>query len=430
MSSVAITTGRHLAGNPRALKEADALAEAGFDVVVVGGAFVPGVRSEDEQMAAAKLWSYVCAFDVTRSGALVLKLQRRVGLELWKRLGVGNTWQLNYGTGQLKRCVQALSPDLVIAHWEPALPASLNVMRGGGRAGVDMEDWFSEDLLPEARQTRPLQMLSAMEGRLLKEGVYSTCTSEAMADALAQCYGCRRPVVIRNVFPAAERSRIDGAWMDRPNSSAPKNHPYESRPDSWPVSIHWFSQTIGPGRGIEELLAAAAGLRGDFELHFRGDLRGYGEWLERLVQQHGLPKVVKVHAPVGPEQLLSRITEHDIGYCGEPCEPANKNLTISNKFFQYLQGGLAVAATDTAGQREAAGEAPGAVTLVKAGDVQELRAALQVLIDDRGKLAAMRAAAWEAGGRLCWENEAPRLVEAVKQAIGMRREALGGRQGA
>lgn len=419
---VVIATGRHLAGNPRALKEADALTVAGFEVVVVGGAFAPGIRSEDERLAAAKSWSYVCAFDVTGPGAqsLVLKLQRRVGLELWKRLGVANTWQLNYGAVRLQQCVEALRPDLVIAHWEPALPAALNVMRKGGRAGVDMEDWFSEDLLPEARRTRPLNMLSAMEGRLLQKGLHSTCTSEAMADALVQRHGCRRPVVVRNVFPAADRKGIDCERRDRPNTSVAINSPTVRRPDSWPVSIHWFSQTIGPGRGIEELFAAAACLRGSFEVHFRGDLRGYREWFEQLVQKHGLTKVVKVHAPVGPDQLLSRISEHDVGYCGEPREPANKNLTISNKFFQYLQGGLAVVATDTAGQREAASEAPGAVSLVKAGDVDGLRGVLQQLIDNRDKLHAMRAAAWEAGGRLCWENEAPKLVEAVEKALDRR----------
>ena len=71
---VVIATGRHLAGNPRALKEADALADAGFEITVVGGAFVPGVRNEDERLAAAKSWSYVCAFDVTGSGARSLVL--------------------------------------------------------------------------------------------------------------------------------------------------------------------------------------------------------------------------------------------------------------------------------------------------------------------------------------------------------------------
>ena len=74
-------------------------------------------------------------------------------------------------------------------------------------------------------------------------------------------------------------------------------------------------------------------------------------------------------------------------------------------------------ASKTSGQKEAAQAADGAVMLHKPGDVAALAANLQRMIDNRSDLNAMRAAAWEAGGRLCWENEAGRLVEAVERAL-------------
>jgi glycosyltransferase involved in cell wall biosynthesis len=189
------------------------------------------------------------------------------------------------------------------------------------------------------------------------------------------------------------------------------------RPEAEPVSIFWYSQTIGPGRGLEDLFAAAAHLRGSFEVHLRGDIRGYEAWFDGLLAPQ-LRAKTHVHPVVGNSELLSRISEHDIGFAGERPEPPSRDLTITNKFFQYLQGGLAVVASATAGQKEGAKEAPDAVLLYQPGDVDGLKQALQRLIDDRAKSRTMRAAACEAGARLSWENEAPKLVEAVGRCFG------------
>ncbi len=420
---ITIASGNHLCSNPRVVKEADALSAAGFEVYVLGGAYIAELKRRDLDLAAGRRWKYLPAYDLTRNavGRLLLKAKRRCGLFLWSQLGAANAWQIFYGTGSLRRAVARLDADLTIAHWEAALPAVVAQQRRGRPVGIDMEDWFSEDLLPPARSSRPIDLLASFEKRLLAEGVHSTCTSEAMADALVARYGCRRPVVIRNVFPAGEREAIDGEWRDRAGMRGlcPCNFPAKVRPSGASVSIHWYSQTIGPGRGLEELLEAAQALTGDFEIHLRGDSAKYSAWLNSLIVGP-LHQRVHLHPLVHNSELLARITEHDIGFAGEHSSPPSRDLTITNKFFQYLQGGLAVMASATSGQREAAREADGSVSLYPCGDVNGLREVLQRLIDDRSKLAAMRAAAWEAGGRLCWENEAPKLVSSVGEALDRR----------
>ena len=105
-----------------------------------------------------------------------------------------------------------------------------------------------------------------------------------------------------------------------------------------------------------------------------------------------------------------------MGYCGELFSPENKNVTISNKFFHYLQGGLAVVASSTAGQREAAQAAREAVELYAPGNIHELTDVLQKFVNDRHALRSARNYAFKAGADLCWENESPKLVEAVKFA--------------
>lgn len=405
------------------VKEADALSAAGFSVHVLGGAYTSELRKRDEELTADKPWRYHATYDLTRSttARLWLKAQRRFGLFLWSRRGWANRWQIFYGTGNLSRAVVRVDADLTIAHWEAALPAVVAQQRRGRPTGIDMEDWFSEDLLPSARSSRPIELLALFEKELLTNSVHSTCTSGAMADALVARFGCRLPLAIRNVFSSGERHALDGEWKDRSGMEEflSENIPANERPRGAPVSIHWYSQTIGPGRGLEELLEAAEGLQGDFEIHLRGGRGGYSSWLDELSGTTLRPRI-HIHNLVHNDGLLSRIAEHDIGFAGERTEPPSRDLTVTNKFYQYLQGGLAVVASATAGQKEGASEAPGAVMLYQPGDVEGLRQVLQLLIHDRIKLRAMRAAAWEAGGRLCWENEAPKLVESVEKAIGER----------
>jgi glycosyltransferase involved in cell wall biosynthesis len=424
-----LASGNHLCSNPRVVKEADALASAGFEVHVLGGAYSPKLKERDARLVSGKAWNYCPAYDLTRSAAarLWFKTQRRLGILLWTKLRHANAPQIFYGTASMARRIEEINADLTIAHWEAALPGTVRRFARGHPVGVDMEDWFSEDLLPSARASRPIDLLASFEKRLLTEGVHSTCPSGAMADALVARYGCRRPLVIRNVFSSSERHALDGEWKDRTGMKGrrARNSPTTDRPADVPVSIHWYSQTIGPGRGLEELMEAAEGLQGDFEIHLRGGGGGYGGWLDELAVTSRLPRI-HIHNLVHNNELLSRIAEHDIGFAGERTEPPSRDLTVTNKFYQYLQGGLAVVASATAGQKEGAREAPGAVMLYQPGDVEGLRQVLQRLIDDRAKLHAMRAAAWEAGGRLCWENEAPKLVESVERALGARLQAIGG----
>ena len=415
---IVLLSGNHPCSNPRVVKEADALSEMGYQVTVVGGAFVPELKIRDDRIIRGKKWHYVKAYDLTQPGAsaFLLKAKKKLGELICRRTGFENRWQLHYGTGGLYRKARELDADLIIAHWDAALPAAVKLMDKGKRVGVDMEDWFSEDLLPEARKGRPIRLLKHLEKRLLCEGVYSSCTSEVMADALVKDYGCRRPVVLRNVFPLKDREGLDGKWKDRPGMAKwmERNDPTLERPKEAPVSIHWFSQTIGPGRGLEILFQALEGMEGKWGLHLRGNLKGYESWLEEVCPT-GVREGLTLHGLVENEELLSRIAEHDVGFCGEPKNPPNKNLTTSNKLFHYLQAGLAVVASDTEGQKEAVQAAKGAVTLFSPPKRGELKTVLEKLIQQHAVLEGMKKKAWSVGAELVWEKESGRLADALRK---------------
>ena len=404
-------------------KEAEALASGGYEVEVLGSGASAAYRERDEKLMAAKSLKFtVLMSDPSAVEKLISRAQRYLGNQVHRWLGWENSWQLGPMAAALLKEGRKRDAFLYIAHSEVGMWAAEQLRKEGKRVGVDMEDWFSEDLLPEARRERPIRLLKQLEKNLLCHGVHSTCTSEAMADELVKAYGCRRPTVIRNVFPLKDREQLDGKWKDRPGMERwmPRNDPEAARPKEAPVSIHWFSQTVGPGRGLETLFQTLDGLEGNWELHLRGNLKGYEGWLEQACPA-GVRGRLNVHGLVENGELLSRIAEHDIGFCGEPKEPANKNVTISNKLFQYLQAGLAVVASNTAGQKEAASEAGGGVGIYPSGDTDELKRILHSLIGKPGNMAEGREQAWNAGARLCWENERTKLVEGVNEALEHKR---------
>jgi glycosyltransferase involved in cell wall biosynthesis len=304
----------------------------------------------------------------------------------------------------LKKAAYQSKADLFVAHSESAMIVAADLLKKGRKAGVDMEDWFSEDLMPEARKERPIKMLRALESNLLTRGVYSSCTSHAMAAALAREYDCDPPVVLYNAFPWSDRKDIDGLIKDRRNQQLP--------------SIHWYSQTLGFGRGLEDLFAALPLLQHRAEIHLRGNpAAGFSGWIEAHLSADWRDRVF-LHDLVPNEELLSRIAEHDIGLASEQTYCRSRDLTVTNKVLHYLLGGLAVVASDTSGQREIAAKAPGAVHLYRVGDPQDLAQRLDGLLSSAAELARSKAAALVAAQEtFSWEKQESRLLESVERAF-------------
>ena len=397
------------------VKEAEALAEAGHEVEVLGSGICPEYRERDVRLTEGRKWRFTGLLAGQGSfEILVQRAKRRLGNQAHRLFGWENRWQLGAVAGVLLKEGRKRNADLYIAHSEAGMWAAEELRKEGRTVGVDMEDWFSEDLLPEARRSRPIRLLKKLEKNLLRHGAYTSCTSEAMADALVREYGCRRPTVVRNVFPLKDREELDGRWKDRPGMTKwmERNDPSAERPNKAPVSIHWFSQTIGPGRGLEIFFEALEGMEGNWELHLRGNLKGYEGWLEEVCPT-GVRQRLTVHGLVENKELLSRIAEHDIGYAGELTDPPSRNLTITNKLFQYLQAGVAVVASDTRGQQEAAHAAEGAVFLFRSDQTNELKTTLSQLLQNPEKSRNYKKVAWTAGGRLSWEPESQKLVTGV-----------------
>lgn len=402
---VAIVTGAPLCRNPRVVKEADALCEAGYQVTVLRPVLSAALAEVDASLAAAVPWQVTTTVDLTagRAQPALARLARRAAMEAARR-GVELPGALGYGVRQTLRLARATGADLFIGHQEVGLWVANRLAAEGRRVGVDVEDWYSEDLLAEARRARPLGLLRREEAAAVRRGGHVTTTSETLADGLAQAFGGPRPAVVYNAFPWADRERLDGQVRDRRQGDRSR------------LSLHWVSQTIGAGRGLDDVLEALVYVDAPVELHLRGtcspgleaDLR------RRLPTGHAL----FVHALVPPDELLSRIVEHDVGLALESHEPLSRDLTVTNKILHYLLAGLPVLASDTAGQREVAAKAPAAVQTFRAGDVRGLALLIGGFASDREALRSASAAALAASHDLfSWERQLPTLVASVERAL-------------
>lgn len=411
MAKIEIISGNHLCHNPRVLKEADTLFAAGFDVEVLGAWHTASLAQRDAELAKSREWSYVPVVDMTGTGVTgrmqrVLKSARaQVGRACFKRLGKENVHQLGYAGPELLKAARARRADLYIAHSEQAMWVAARLLDEGFKVGVDMEDWFSEDLLPHMRDTRPLKLLRSLERRLLATGAHRACTSRAMSSALAERYNCEPPSVIYNVFPWSDRENLDGVVKDRHDARFP--------------SVHWYSQTLGPGRGLEDLFKALPLLDREVEIHLRGrPVNGWEAWLAGRVGLEWRRKI-HVHPLVSNRELLSRIAEHDIGFAGELNHSLSRDLTVTNKLFHYLLAGLAVVASATTGQKEVLEKAAGAGLLYPCGDARALAGALNSMLASPARLEAAKASALKSARELfCWENEKRRLLCSVRAALG------------
>ena len=398
---ILVLTTSPLCRNPRVLKEAITLGTAGFDVTVATVANTFRFETYDDEIMRTAPFRKVTVDHLGRDGRGRRRaLASRLGTWLARRavrFGLQPAQALG-PVRALARIARAVPSDLAIAHTETALVIALRLAKLGRRVAADFEDWHSCDLLPEARRGRPLRLIRRVESELMRRSAYVSTTSHAMAEALQAAFGGARPIVITNSFPL----QADPARGPRPG----------------PPAFFWFSQTVGPGRGLEAFIAAWGQTRRPSRLCLLGDIDPrYGQHLAAMAPPERRSRLQFL--PVAsPAELPSIIARHDIGLALEPNAPANKNYTISNKLLQYFNAGLAVLASDTAGQREVFARAPESGIILRLDDPAALGRALDEFLSDPARLARMGAAARRAAEEIyCWEREAPGLITAVENAL-------------
>lgn len=412
---VTVVTSGQLSTCPRMLKAADALAEAGYAVRVVSTRFMDWATEADAAVRATRHWDWdVVDYHPVSGRSLYWKsgLRHRAARALARSFGPARLpfgWVERAGSRVFDELVDAIAAtpaDLVYGGTTGGIaPVAEAARRLGVPYGLDLEDLHSGERPVDEPEGELSNALSArVERRILTGAAFRTAGSTAIAGAYRERYGLDF-LPVHNTFPLPEEPAIEAG---RPGA----------------LRLVWFSQTIGPERGLEQAVEALgkAGLGGEIHLIGR-PATGYVESLTALAAAVAPRLEVTVRPPVPPDDVLAACRGFAVGLGLEPGFSLANALALPNKVLTYPLAGLAVALTATPGQEEFASDLGEGALAVPPGDVAALAAGFARWAADPVRLARARRCAFEAARRRWhWEHPLERgaLLGAAARALEKR----------
>lgn len=388
----------HLSTNPRLVKEARAVSSAGNTTAVIVGRYQAWARQADLDLVDPRWHITYVPFgphEAPRAKYLIQSGRRRIARAIvrtgFNLITATTTAQspVSYG---LIHAARAQPADLYIAHYVAALPAAARAAhRHGAAYAFDAEDFHLGDLPDAPEHAFEKRLIRTIEARYLPGAAYVTAASPGIADAYAAEYGIARPTVVLNAFPKGQA----------PDSPTPRGkvHP---RP-----SLYWFSQTIGPNRGLECAVRAISVAKCAPHLHLRGSLApGYEMALRTLAAEVGVGDRLHLHPPAQPQEMERLAAVYDVGLAAETGTTRNRQIALTNKQFTYLLAGVPVIMSDIPAHRAFASEAKGAAFVFATDDATSLATVLDALLSNPVRLAEARTRAYTLGQtRFNWEIE-------------------------
>ncbi len=396
--------------NPRLVKEADALTQAGYDVQVVACKYQEWADEADAAFSDRDWsihWLHYGPM-ASRPRDLWQRVRRRTAKELVGIVGTQSgltEWAFHYAIPELTRRVQQIPADLYIAHNLAALSAAYRAAQAHNAAlGFDAEDFHRGELPDTPENALERRITADLEERYIPRCDYVTAASEGIGAAYADVLDIEPPTTILNVFPWSEREK------EVPEAALDSEVPEGKR------SLYWFSQTIGPDRGLEDALRALPSLPDDVILSLRGQWSpGYEEAFRGQAEQLGVADRIRHLDLVPPDELIPRTAQHDVGLALEqPSVSTNRTICLTNKLFTYLLAGVPFVATDTPGQRPVVEDLPEVARLYAPGEVEAFseRAAELLAALGLGE-KALRAAR----DRYCWEVEKEKFLRVIHKTL-------------
>ncbi len=397
--------------NPRLVKEADALSDAGYEVTVLYQYWNAWATRLDTDLLATKRWKAIRVGgspDHEKWTYLRTRIAQKLARALpaaFRTAGIADV-ALNRASGALTRAARAIPAGLYIAHNLGALPSAVKAAAfHGTQAGFDAEDFHRHETSNDP-QHPDVQLKTTIEDRYLPRVTHRTASSPAIARAYEELFWGAAFRVIRNVFPKTSPQK---AGSTPPSSGQP-------------LRLFWFSQTVGLNRGVQDVMGALRQMADvPAEFHVLGHLTehvraGLDEYVHDL--HFDVPPVIVFHPPIAPDRLIDFAAQFDVGMATEPGFSINNDFALSNKLFTYLNAGLAIVASDTRAQADFIAAYPQVGGVYPKGDHHRLSELLMNYVHHPEQLTAARQSARSlADSELNWETEQKAFIRLVQEAL-------------
>lgn len=140
-------------------------------------------------------------------------------------------------------------------------------------------------------------------------------------------------------------------------------------------------------------------------------LQGWGEdkeAYEALIKKLHLEDSVFIIDPCGPLEVVDSASNFDVGVINSKCIDENFSHTLPNKFFDYMCAGLAIASTNLPPIKKILDLENCGITYEQKGP-QNTAAALREIVMNPDKIIAMKEASIAAAPKYAWPAQAKKL---------------------
>lgn len=404
MKIVLVTTGQPSV-NPRIVKEADVLCDAGHDVVVLYCFFIQWAFAADKKLLKNVKWKYQLVGGSPVNGKL-LYYYTKARFKIFGKLNRSLGNQLLIAERSQARCyhelleaAKSIKADWYIGHNLGALPIVVKAaLHNSGASGFDFEDYHRAENTNEGKRTT--ERIVFLEEKYVPFLKYVSASSPHITERISVDFNLKnkRVLTLLNCFPLSLMPHSNALAIRQPE-----------------LHLFWFSQTIGRNRGLEDVIYALKEINNPL-IHLT--LAGRcDEDMNTFINEHTKKIKACIHFAgiIQPENLPAFACKFDVGLATEQRVPLNRNICLTNKIFVYLLAGNCILASDTDAQKTFLTENAGIGLLFKSDDIVDLKNKINLLFTQRNLLNEFKERSRNlAVEQMNWENEAKKLIEEIK----------------
>jgi glycosyltransferase involved in cell wall biosynthesis len=367
----------------RVQKEAQALAEAGARVVILG-------MPEKDGTAA---WA-TDTFEVR-----VVERHEPSTQPLWPVRVAANLIGEYAAWRRLERAARSVGADVIHCHdLDTAWAGMTAAGSSGAKLVYDAHELYTERPGFKWWQIRAYRRI---ERRILERADVVFTANEERAEIMADMYGTSRPMIPLLNVPS--RSKMG----DLPNPAA-----VAARAELGCERLLIYQGGLADGRGLETVVAALEELPESYHLAVMGPGEPAG-LLKAAMSASSLRDRVHLWPAVTPDEVIGWAAVADAGIVSYLPNGLNNVYCAPNKLYDYVGAGIGVIAADLPPLRKIV-EQHAIGTLFKPGDASSVVLAANALLGDEDTLSEARANAQELRDSVYWEKEAEKLVHAYE----------------
>lgn len=406
MKKIVLITVSQPSINPRLVKEANALQEAGYDVTVIYQFVINWANEKDIELLRHVTWKYKIVGGTPHKNKWYYQFTRfryKIFKELSKRgyqkYLIAERAQAR-SFDELLGAARAVKASWYIAHNLGALAVAVKAATfSKGCACFDFEDYHRDETVHSDIHVK--NRISFLEDKYVPCLSYISAASPLIAKKIEENFpSLTTPVItLLNCFPLRQQPEF-----------------VSKKQEDNTLQLFWFSQTLGKNRGLESLIDALAIMNDPAVfLTLAGNSRAD---LVEYIDQHArhIKRQVTIAGVIPPDKLPAFSAKFDVGLALEPGFSLNNNIALSNKIFTYLLAGNAVIFSETPMQKAFNDEFKTGLSF-KPNDTNGLIECIKKY-KDISFLEKQRRYNYElAANKLNWENESVKLLKQLQPGL-------------